>query len=240
MLEYEKIIKRFEAAKAAKIQWETHLKECYRYFMPERDTIEQKERGAKKREYVYDSTAQDSLEDFATRMESELIPSNTNWMKLEAGSSVPEEQEDEANKYLDETTDIVFEHIRSSNFASQAHTAFLDLGISTGALIVEAGDGVQSALNFRCVSLSELTLEQSQQGIIKTVFREFKMVVSDIMDIYPNAKLTDDLKTLITNSPTEQVVLIEGTVWNGKDYDNVVLYPEKKHFLIKETLESSP
>ena len=237
---YEKVIKRFESAKANKAQWEHHIRECYRYFMPERNTIDEREKGAKKREYVFDSTAQDSLEDFATRMESELIPSNINWMKLESGSDIPEDQESETNVYLDETTDTLFNHIRSSNFASQAHTAFLDLGISTGALIVEAGDGIQSSLNFRCVSLSELVLEQSQQGIVKTVFREFKMPAADIKEIYPKAKLTQKLKELIKNKPTEEVPLIEGTIFNGKTYDNVVIYPNGKHFLIQEVIESSP
>lgn len=240
MLEYDAIIKRFETAKANKLQWEHHIRECYRYFMPERNTIDERENGAKKREYVFDSTAQDSLEDFATRMESELIPSNTNWMKLEAGSDIPTEEEEQTNTYLEETTETVFEHIRSSNFASQAHTAFLDLGISTGAIIVEAGDGIQSSLNFRCISLSEIVIEQSQQGIVKTVFREFKLPCGDITEIYPNADITETLKSMITNSPTNEVTLIEGTIYNGNMYDNIVLYPENKHFLIREEIESSP
>jgi len=237
---YEQIIKRFHSAKSNKQIWEHHIRECYRYFMPERNTIDEREKGAKKREYVFDSTAQDSLEDFATRMESELIPSNINWMKLESGSDIPEDKVSETNEYLDETTEIVFNHIRSSNFASQAHTAFLDLGISTGALIVEEGDGIQSNLNFRCVSLSELVIEQSQQGIVKTVFREFKLPAADIKEIYPKAKLTQKLKELIKNKPTEEVSFIEGTIFDGKMYDNVVMYPDNKHFLIQEKIESSP
>ena len=156
--------------------------------MPERNTIDERSKGAKKREYVFDSTAQSSLEDFATRMESELIPSNINWMKLESGSDIPENEEERTNAYLEEATDTVFNHIRSSNFSSQAHTAFLDLGISTGALIVEEGDGIQSNLNFRCISLSELVVEESQQGIVKTVFREFKLPAADIPEIYPRLR----------------------------------------------------
>ena len=242
MLTYEQVNKRFEAAKANKLQWEHHIRECYRYFMPERNTMDERNNGAKKREWVFDSTAQDSLADFAMRMESELIPSNINWMKLESGSDIPEDKLETVNGYLEESTDIVFNHIRSSNFASQAHTAFLDLGISTGALVVEEGDGIQSALNFRCISLSELVIEQSQQGIVKTVFREFKIPVGDILEVYPTAKLTEKLKELAANKPTEEVTLMEGVVWIGKTrmYENIVTYPENKHFLVQETIESSP
>ena len=241
MADYEKIIKRLDAAKANKQQWEHHLRECYRYFMPERNTIDKLNVGQKKREWVFDSTAQDSLEDFAMRMESELIPSNTNWMKLEVGSDIPQDSVEKAEKYLDETTDIVFNHIRSSNFSSQAHESFLDLGISTGAIIVEDGDGIQSNLNFRCVSLSELILEQSQRGIVTTVFREFKLPAGDIQATYPRAKLNEKLEQLIRDKPESEVELIEATIDNRDGaFDNVVIYKENKHFLIDEVIESSP
>ena len=240
MLDYEKIIKRVDAAKASKALWESHFRECYRYAMPQRNTIDNWSKGAKKREFVFDSTAEDALEDFATRMESELVPPNLHFMKLEAGTEIPEDEAEGVNDYLDKTTDILFNHIKSSNFSSQVHEAFLDLGISTGALIVEPGDGIQSALNFRCVSLSELILEQSAKGIVETVFREFTLPVADIQDIYPKAKLSEKLNQLIIDKPTTEVQLLEGVIENKGKYQSVVIYKENKHFLIDEAVESNP
>lgn len=240
-MEYEKIIKRLDAARANKTLWEHHLRECYRYAMPQRNTIDKWSKGQKKREYVYDSTAEDALEDFATRMESELVPPNLNWMKLETGTDIPKEEEDGANTYLEKTTDIVFNHINSSNFSSQIHEAFLDLGISTGAVIVEAGDGIQSSLNFRCVSLSELIIEQSSRGVVETVFREFTIPVADIPTTWPKAKLSEQLTQLIADKPTTEVKIIEGIIEEGSGkFNSIVLYPENKHFLIDEILESNP
>lgn len=242
MIEYEEVIKRFTAAKANKQLWESHLKECYRYAMPQRNTIDDYSPGQKKREFVFDSTAEDSLEDFATRMESELVPPNINWMKLEAGVETPPEEQDQITEYLEQTTDTVFNHINSSNFSSQIHEAFLDLGISTGAVIVEAGDGIQSALNFRCVSLSELYLEKSSRGIVRTVFRELKIPVGDITSIWAKAKLTEKLSQMIEKDPATEATFIECCVENkqGNDFFNLVIYPEDKAFLVQETLEASP
>ena len=235
------MIKRFEAAKALKQQWEQHIRECYRYAMPQRNTIDDWNPGQKKREFVFDSTAEDSLEDFATRMESELVPPNINWMKLESGSDVPDDQEDKVNEYLDETTDIVFNHISSSNFSSQVHEAFLDLGISTGALIVEAGDGIQSSLNFRCVSLSELYLEKSSKGIVETVFRTTTVQANDILTTWPRAKLPEDLQQIIKDKPTADVKFIEGVmVQDDRSFKSFVAYEKGKSFIIEETLESNP
>ena len=45
--------------------------------------------------------------------------------------------------------------------------------ISTGAILVEEGDGIQSHLNFRAVNLAELYLEKSARGIVETVFNFF-------------------------------------------------------------------
>lgn len=238
---FDKLLKRISAAEANKQQWDDHLRQCYRFAMPERNTIDKWNPGQKKNEYLFDSTAPDALEDFAGRMELELVPPNINWMKLEAGTDVPEEEQDKVDEYLEETTDIVFQHINSSNFSSQIHEAFLDLGISTGAVIVEAGDGIQSSLNYRCVSLSELLLEQTSKGLIENVYRKFKIPAGDITDIYPRAKLTERLKQIITEKPTTEVSLIEGVQQTGnKQFDSFVIYPEESHYLIDETLESNP
>lgn len=245
MIEYEELIKRYKNAKANKQLWETHLRECYRYAMPQRNTIDDYSPGQKKREFVFDSTAEDALEDFATRMESELVPPNINWMKLEAGVEIPEEEEDQVTEYLEKTTDTVFNHINSSNFSSQIHEAFLDLGVSTGAVIVEAGDGIQSALNFRCISLSELYLEKSSKGIVKTVFRDIKIPCGDIQSTWKKAKITEKLAQMIDKDPTTEVSLIECSIENREDHAdneaffNIVVFPEEKTYLLEEGLESS-
>lgn len=240
MLSYEKIIKRFGAAKANKQQWETILRDCYRYAMPQRNTIDNYMKGSKKRELVFDSTAEEALEDFATRMESELVPPNINWMKLESGTDIPPDEEEQVTKYLEQTTDIVFNHINSSNFSSQIHTAFLDLGISTGALIVEAGDGIQSSLNFRCVSLSELILEQTQRGTVETVFREFKIPIGDIPYIWEDAKLSDTMLELLEKDGSKEVDIIEGVIETDDGFEMFVIYQQNKHFLVQKKLESNP
>lgn len=239
MGKFEDTLKRYSAAKANKQLWESHLRECYRYAMPQRNTIDDWSPGQKKREFVFDSTAEDSLEDYATRMESELVPPNMEWIKLEAGTDIPEEEVDEVTQYLEETTKTVFNHIRSSNFSSQIHEAFLDLGISTGAIIVEPGNGIQSSLNFRCVSLSELYLEKSSKGIVETVFRDIKISAGDIKSTWARAKLNEKLEQIIEREPQKELEFIECMIETNGSFNSLVLYTEDKHIMIDETLESS-
>jgi len=238
---YERIIKRLKAAKANKQLWNDHIRECYEYAMPQRNTIDKYMPGQKKRNRVFDSTAESALEDYANRMVAQLVPSSTNWMELEAGSLIPEEEKEDVNKQLEEMNDIVFAHLNSSNFSSQINEAFLDLGISTGAIIVEEGSGIQSGLNFRAISLSELILERSSLGIVETVFREFQIPVKDIKATYPNATLTEDLEHTIQENPTKDITLVEGIV---KEEDGsfvmVVLNTKGKSILYEEELDYNP
>jgi len=237
---YEQIEKRYNKAKANKQLWESHLRECYEYAMPQRNTIDKWSTGAKKRSRQHDSTAEEALEDYANRMVAQVIPPFVEWSKLKAGSEIPKEEKEKVDQALEELTNIVFNHINSSNLTAQAHDAFLDLGISTGALIIEEGDGIQSNLNFRAISLSELYPEKSSKGTIETVFREFKVPVGDIKDIWKNAKLTSNIKRLIKDSPTEEIGLIEGAVKEGNIFFSVLMYPAEKEFLIKQELEYNP
>lgn len=207
-LDIENVLIRFSEAKARKLLWEDHIRECYRYALPERNTIDKWSPGTRKRQYVFDDTAVDALSDFASRLTATLVPNNTEWMKLEAGTEIPENEKEKVDKALEEITMKLFENINSSNFTSQMDTAFLDLGISTGAVICSEGDGIQSSLNFRAVSLSELILENSSQSIVETVFREFKMPVKDIRKTWPRAELTEMLEEKLINKPTTEVSLI--------------------------------
>ena len=239
-LDYEKIIKRFEVAKGRKLLWESHLRECYQYALPERNTIDYFSPGSRKRQRLFDDTAVDALEDFASRLTYSLVPANTKWMKLEAGSDVPKNEKEEIDTLLEETTETLFNHLNSSNFVSQVNESFLDLGISTGAIVCEEGDGIQSSLNFRSVSLSELILENSSLGIIETVFREFKIPAKDVKDKWKNAKLSEALMQTIKNTPTQEVELIEATLKEENIFYSLLIYPKEKTFLINIKLDYNP
>ncbi len=241
-LNYEKMMRRIEAAKGNKLLWDTRLKECYQYFLPERETFDDHAPGAQKNERVFESTAIEALSDYASRMESQLVPPGREWMTLEAGSEIPEDQEEEVDKSLEEMTKILFSHINDSNFSSQIHETFLDVGISTGAIIIEDGDGIQSALRFRAVPMADIIIEKSQKGIIDTVWREITLNAADIPSIFPYAKLTDDIIKAIKDKPEQEFEFIEGVALNDDQltFTSMVLYPSKKDVLYEARELSSP
>lgn len=240
LFNYERMIKRINKARQnKKAQWESHLRECYRYALPESQTFDNFSPGQKKREYVFDSTAEYALEDYAGRLESQLVPAWRKWFMLEAGSEIPDKKKQQVEEYLEEATDIIFHHINHSNFNGQIKETFLDLGISTGSIIVEEGDGIRSALNFRSVSLSEVLIEKSALGIVETVWRDIKVNVQDIKYIWANAVLNDKLTQMLEENP--EVDLVEGVAKDEKTgkYITMLLDETNKDTLLEEEDDSS-
>ena len=242
MTTYEGMMRRIEAAKANRALWRNIHEECYDFFLPQKNNYSHKTPGQQKDEKVFDSTAQDALADYASRMEAQLVPPGREWMKLEAGTDVPEKEAEQVSKQLEDITKILFNHITSSNFSSQVNEAFLDLGISTGALIVEEGDGIQSGLRFRAVPLAELIIERSARGIVETVWREIKIQAGDIPHIFPQIDVSDEMKRMIEEKPETDYEFIEGVALmaDQKTYENHVIDVKAKSFVYQVAEDSSP
>lgn len=242
MTNYESMMRRIEAARGNKELWRSMHEECYDYFLPQKNLYDEKAPGQQKDEKVFDSTAQDALADYASRMEAQLVPPGREWMKLEAGSDVPDKEKDQVEKDLERISKILFEHINSSNFSSQINESFLDLGISTGALIIEEGDGIQSSIRFRSAPLAELILERSSLGIVESVWRDLTIQAGDIPNIFPNIDMPDDMKRDVLEKPEADYVFIEGVSLNPlkRNYTNMVISVKHKKFLFDRVEESSP
>ena len=241
-LNAEELLKRFTKAKSRKQNWHNYLREAYTYALPDKQTLDQFSPGQKKNTEVYDSTAVTALQKYANRMQQQVVPPWKTWLRLEPGSEIPKEDHEEAQKLLDEATGIIFDHINHSNFSTQSHEAFMDLGISTGALIVEEGDGINSMLNFRSVSLSEIYPEPTGRGRVENVFREFKLPARDIAAVYPKAEITGELLRIVSDKPDEEVSLIEAVILYDDigGYGTYVIHEKSKTVILEETNDTSP
>ena len=237
------LLKRISRAKEKKQKRESELQEAYRYVLPLRDTIRQKdsliERGIK-----FDSTASNALEKYATKLQNLLTPAWEEWLKLQPGTDIPEEEQGKMQESLDNLSKVVFSHIHHSNFYTAEHEAFLDLGISTGGMIVEKNlrPGEASLINCRSIPLSEIIPETSTRGSVDTVWREFKVKVKDIESIWPDAQVPELLKAKAEGDEDFEVKVFEGVVFNDKTakYDMYVIEDSTKTIMYEEEMDTSP
>lgn len=215
-MEGGEIMQRFTDAKQRKDSWVTHLQEAYHYSIPHRDTFYNDTPGAKKNVDVFDATATLGVPQFATKMQSVLLPPWRQWSKLTLGPDVPKQYRDNSRleELLQESTDVLFSHVNHSNMASQVHEAFQDLAIGTGSYDIMGGKLGGRALNFNAIPLPELVLEEGPQSTIETTYRELKVPVRLIGRQWPGAELGGDLAKLLREKPSQKESFVEAVIYD--------------------------
>jgi len=239
----EQLIKRFEAAKARKAPWLSHIKECYEYSMPQRDNFANQAKGSKKNTAIFDSTAVNGVQKYASRLQATLVPPWRKWSILTPGSEINEHEKDGVQAQLDKVTDIIFDHINHSNFSTQCHEAFLDLAVSTGAMTIKKSSKPGSSmLEFDSVPLAEVYPEEGPNSTIETVWREHQIPARHITRLWPGANISTTLQKQQTDKPDLKVEIIEGTVYEPDSglYYICVIEKKEKHICFTEEYEVSP
>ena len=133
-------LSKYEKAKNLRENFVPLFEECYEYSLPQRESFYAESVGQRRDDKIFDETAVVGVQEFASRLQSGLVPNFARWADFTAGSEVPKEQKDEINNELDEVTDYVFEVIQNSNFGQEVHESFMDLAVGTGVLNVAEGD----------------------------------------------------------------------------------------------------
>tara|TARA_R110001606_G_scaffold370475_1_gene526939 strand:+ start:889 stop:2454 length:1566 start_codon:yes stop_codon:yes gene_type:complete len=235
------LVKRYEVAKQHRSSWESHWKECYEYALPQREVFDQYTEGAKKNTKIYDSTALIGTQRFASRLQSTLVPPFKKWAKLSAGTGIPPELANKIDKQLEVVTDTLFSFLNQSNLATEAHEAFLDLAVGTGALLLDEGEG-DDLLKFTAVPLKELLVEDGPHGTIETVFRLHEHPARNIKQVWKKGKCSAAVEEMMQSKPDELVPIIEATVYNPdkKLYEYVIIEEGTKHVIFEDYFEVSP
>ncbi len=109
----EQVLKRHDIALSRKEDFRDLYEDCYEFALPQRNLYdgyyEGKVGGSKKMARVFDSTAINSTQRFANRLQSGIFPPQRKWCRLEPGPDIPMERRSEAQAALDVYTEkIVF------------------------------------------------------------------------------------------------------------------------------------
>lgn len=240
--EGEEILKRFNAAHSRKALWIDTLQQAYQYALPQRENFYENQReGQKKNEEVYDATAIIGVQRYASRMQATLMPPWRKWSNYAVGAGILESDREEVEKGLQEANDLLFMHLNHSALATQSHEAFLDVAVSTGAILFQEGEG-DSLFSITAVPLSEISPEEGPDGTIETVWREYKIPARLIERKWPDAELSEELQKVVRDKPDTKVELIEGTIYNpdSKMYDYIVMHKKGKEIIVYREEETTP
>lgn len=221
------LLKRYSKAKERWELWRSLHQECFDFAAPERETFRFRTPGQRKNRHIFDSTAVLGLAQFASRIQGSIVPSWQNWMSFVAGDEIPDEEKDSTNEQLEDSTKTFFSHLNHSNFSTEITPSLSDLGVGTGAIMVEEGDFANdNVLRFTSVPLAELYPEMPSGGPIENVWRMQSVEPKNIMGTWPEAELPSELQSLVKGKSQTEVDIITGMLFNPDDskYHQVVIY----------------
>lgn len=233
--------KRFDNAWKNKDLWRGLYEECYEYALPQRNQYTSEGPGSKKMQRVFDSTAIDSTQRFANRIQSGLFPPQQKWCRLEPGPEIPPEKRDMTQQVLEVYNERLFAAIRQSNFDLAIGEFLLDMAVGTAVMLVQAGD-VATPIRYTPVPQAMVAIEEGAFGQVDNVYRKLKIKAEAITTQWPDAVLDDVLTRLIEDKPSEDVDLRESTVF---DYDTgtwwyYVCTEKGEDHLVSRKIKTSP
>jgi hypothetical protein len=244
-LSADDLIKRHDKALRRKEDFRSLYEDAYEFALPQRNLYdgywEGNVGGQKKMARVFDSTAINSTQRFANRIQSGIFPPQRKWCRLEPGADIPDERRSEAQRALDVYSEKMFAVIKQSNFDIAIGEFLLDLSVGTAVMMVQPGDDV-APINFIPVPQYLVAVEEGANGKVDNVYRRMRIKGESIQLQWSDAKIEGDLAKAIEQKPTDDVELIEATVLDPKrgDYCYHVIHKETKTELVYRRMKVSP
>ena len=245
MHEAKKILERIKKAEGKKELWRDIYQECYEYALPQRNLYDGYYDGGtpgqRKMSKVFDSTAINSTQKFANRIQSALFPPYRKWVRIQPGNEIPEDRASAAQIELDKINDKMFSVLRQTNFDLAIGEFLLDLAVGTACMLVLPGDD-EEPIKFITVPQYLIAFEEGAYGTIQNVYRRLKLKNSTIQQQYPDAKIPPEFQKLIQEKPDEHTELYESTMYHEDDgfYHYCVIWKKGPDKIVHRTYETMP
>ena len=243
-LPVEEILKRAEKAQRSKDLFESLYRDAYEFALPQRQLYgyyDGNSQGAKKMARVFDSTAINSTQRFANRLQSGIFPPQRKWCRLEPGSDIPLDKKQQAQALLDVYMEKMFTVIKQSNFDIAIGEFLLDMAVGTACMMVQPGDDV-APLNFIPVPMFLVSYEEGANGQVDKIYRRMRMKAEAISQQWRDAVFSDHMQQLIDSKPTDELDLLEATVYDSErgDWCYHVIISSGKEEIVYRRMTSSP
>ena len=217
------LCKRKGKLKAQRGIWETHWQDTTNFVLPNSaDFSLQRSKGDKRSTLIYDSTGVHANEMLAAGLHGMLTNPASNWFSLRLKSSQEEmAQQTDVKNWLEDTTTAILSEIASPAvaFPSHIHEYYLAL-CSIGTACMFIGEPARrDGISFRAIHIDEIYIAESADGIIDTVFREFKMTVRQIVQKWGEAALSPRIKRMYEKKDYDKEVELLHCVYPRDDVE---------------------
>lgn len=178
----ERIVKRFDALKSSRENWESHWQEIAEVIAPRKqEFVGKRTSGDKRMTKVYDSTGIHANELLAAGLHGMASNPASRWFGMRMVDPALNER-DPVKEWLSDVETVMFAALHSpeSSITTHLHETYLDLGgFGTACLFI--GKGNNGMPRFQARELHECHVDENADGVIDTVYRKFEYTVRQIM-----------------------------------------------------------
>ena len=178
-----------------------------------------------------------------------LFPPGKQWAYLEASDEIEKsnytsQEIDEIKEEIQEANETIFKYIENSNMAQARNESFMEMGISTGVMILNEGTQ-QEPLEFSSVALANVAIEEDGKGQLSSFWRRWDLTPRQIKQRWPDVKLPESYRSQEQTNPEKTCELVEGTIYYpdnevGSQYFYYLSDVKSKSDMLSEFREYSP
>lgn len=226
-----KILKVLEKLKSDRSNWESHWKDIAEYVVPNKDNIwnQDQTKGEKKFNDLYDGTAVHSNELLASALHGMLTNPTNPFFGISTGD-VQIDKRDDVKKWLQDCSRKMHDVLNNSNFQTEIHEVYLDLGsFGTACLFIDEDD--EDVVRFLSHPIHQVWISENYKGIVDTVIREFKKPMKDILEEFGEKWIEQVPHLMNIKSDLQKEFTVVHSVYPNNEYNPQAIDKTKKPYL---------
>ena len=210
---------RWGALKAERATWFSHWKEISDYLLPRngRFFIQDRDKGWRRHNNIYDSTGTRALRVLAAGMMAGMTSPARPWFRL--GTPDPALNEFAPVKlWLSQVTRLMLEVFARSNTYRSLHSMYEELGaFGTAATIVM--DDFDDVIRHYPLTCGEYAIATDYRGQVNTLYREFQKTVAEVVGEFGIKNVSQSTKNMYDRGSLDQWVTIVHAIEPRTDRD---------------------
>lgn len=186
--EAQKYCDKLDSLSTKRINFESYWQECMDFIVPRKsDVVSTRMEGDQRNTELFDTTAIFANQLLAAMLHGMLTNPSVRFFELAMES--PELNEDEeVVAWLQEVADRMFTIMNGSNFQTEIHEVYIDLG-AIGTACIFIGEDDAKVVHFNARAMKEIYVEENNLGLIDTVYRKFTWKPRQVIQEFGEDKL---------------------------------------------------
>ena len=215
----DRIYTRWGALKSERSTWWSHWSEISDFVLPRagRFFIQDRNRGQKRHNNIYDNTGTQALRVLAAGMMAGMTSPARPWFRL-ATPDADLNKSPAVNLWLSQVTKLMLDIFAKSNTYRSLHSGYEELG-AFGTMSSIIMPDYQNVIHHYPLTTGEYCLAQNWKGEIVTMYREFQKTVGEMVTEFGRDKCSTSVQNLWDRGSLDQWITIVHAIEPRTDRD---------------------